>query len=536
MKNPKTYFGKVLASSLVLGLMLIFVISSSCDADVEVEQTIEDINSETPIITSFSPTEVDVLGLITVEGEYLQFVDKAFINGVECIIHSRIGANRIVLQATTDNETGPITLQNQLFLDDGSEEPLVFEATSAENVTITFPELELNTSTLPAETLVNQTVAIEGTGLSTVTSVTFGGVEATIEFQDNSTVVVSTPNVPKDVGEAGVDVVVSYLTTGGETFQTITTDYVIIVPLPEINSRPRIMYLDNEVLLNGTDLNLTAQVILSDGVAGDGVNDGTDDITATITESDANSLKFTIPNTAGTGLYDISLVDADGNANVIEDVAYINGAYYEYYDFDDDALSTVRDAKNDPDQVVLSIDDDENNQPSFAGSTVPFGSKHLKIDYPIATTSTLAYIYGYESNGFSNPEQAAESAALNDPEGRFGGNPVLHYWVKLDGADSRTKIYLGTASSQRRESNGDLIADTGGEWVLVAVELNGFMDSAANFAQFHLRLTAGSSGDDIPRAARYDWIMVTDRVLTELGAVNYTPSSLTDETFWKDQG
>ncbi|WP_025739578.1 IPT/TIG domain-containing protein [Aquimarina pacifica] len=535
MKNPKTYFGKVLASSLIFGLVLMFAISS-CDADIEVEQTIEDINSETPVITSFSPTSVDVLGLIEVEGEFLQFVDKAFIGGTECIIYSRIGANKIVLQVTTDNPSGQITLQNELFLDDNSEEPVVFEATSAETLTVTFPDPEFSTATLPDETIVNQTVAIEGSNLSTVTSVTFGGVDATIEFQDNSAVVVSTPNIPKDIGEAGVDVVVNYITSAGEQSQTIANGYVIIVPLPEISSRPRIMHLDSEVLLSGSDLNLTTQVILSDGVAGDGVNDGAADVIATITEVEATSLKFVIPNTTPTGLYDISLVDADGNSNVIEDVGYINGGYYEYYDFDDDDVSTVRDAKNDPAQVVLSVDSDEANQPRFAGATVPFGTTHLKIDYPAATTSTLAYIYGYESNGFSTPEQAAESAAMNDADGRFGGNPVLHYWVRLDGDDSRTKIYLGTASAQRRESNGELIDDTGGEWVLVAVELNGFMDSAANFAQFHLRLTAGSGGDDIPRSARYDWIIVTDKVLTEFGAVNYTPSSLTDETFWKDQG
>jgi len=519
MKNYEASFKRILAGLLVFCLMLIFVISSSCDADIEVDQTVEEIESATPIITSFSPSNVEILEEVLVEGEFLQFVDRATIGGIPTEIKSKISDTQILLRVNPAVISGTIVLINDLSRQ--GAENLEFTATSTESLSVSYPVPSV-TSTIPNEATANDLLIIEGANLGVVSSVTFGNVPGVISFQENDVIVVTVPN-PGTLDPVAINL--TYNSNNGEIAQELSSSFLVNIPTPEPSNVPRIMTRDNIVTIIGNNINFTTSVTV------DGIEAG---ITTTTTE-----LTFMVPADVQTGIAEVIITDTEMRQTVYN-IPYINGPYYEYYDFDTKALETVRDNKNgDPTEVVLSLGEEASEQPRFTGMTEPFGNRYLHLDYPKATTSTLASIYGYEfSTGgveYGTEEMAEESAALADPAGRFGGNPVLHFWMRINGANCRTKIYLGTASAQRRESNGPLL-DTAGEWVLVAVNLNGFMDSAADFSRFHLRLTAGSSSDNIPRSADYDWIIVTDRVLTEFGAVDYSAASITDETNWKDQG
>ncbi|WP_298546012.1 IPT/TIG domain-containing protein [uncultured Aquimarina sp.] len=515
MKNYEAYFKRILAGLLVFCLMLIFVISSSCDADIEVDQTVEEIESATPIINSFSPSSVEILDEVLVEGEFLQFVDRATIGGVPTEIKSKISDTQILLTVVPAAVSGDIVLINDLSRQ--GAENLEFTATSTESLTVSYPVPSV-TSAIPSEATANDLLIIEGANLGVVSSVTFGGVAGVISFQENGVIVVTVPN-PGTLAPVAVNL--TYNSNSGEIEQELSSSFLVNIPTPEPSNVPRIMTRDNMVTITGDNINFTSSVTV-------------DGIEAAITTTPTN-LTFMVPSGVTTGITEVIITDTENRQNVFN-IPYINGPYYEYYDFDTKALETVRDNKNDPTEVVLSLGEEESEQPRFTGMTEPFGNRYLHLDYPRATTSTLASIYCYDfSDDFGTEEMGEESAALLDPAGRFGGNPVLHFWLRINGANCRTKIYLGTSSDQRRESNGPLL-DTGGEWVLVAVRLNGFMDSAADFSRFHFRLTAGSSSDNIPRSADYDWIIVTDRVLTEFGAVDYSAASITDQTNWKDQG
>ncbi|WP_299313758.1 IPT/TIG domain-containing protein [uncultured Aquimarina sp.] len=515
MKNYEASFKRILAGLLVFCLMLIFVISSSCDADIEVDQTVEEIESATPIISSFSPPSAEILEDVLVEGEFLQFVDRATIGGIPTEIKSKISDTQILLRVDPAVVSGQIVLINDLSRQ--GAENLEFTATSTESLTVSYPVPSVE-STIPSEATANDLLIIEGANLGVVSSVTFGGVAGVISFQESGVIVVTVPN-PGTLDPVSVNL--TYNSNSGEISQELSSSFLVNIPTPEPSNVPRIMTRDNVVTIVGNNINFTTSVTV----------DGTEAVITTTT----TELTFMVPADVQTGITEVIITDTEMRQTVFN-IPYINGPYYEYYDFDSKALQTVRDNKNDPTEVVLSIGEEESEQPRFTGMTEPFGSRYLHLDYPKATTSTLASIYCYDfSDDFGTEEMGEESAALLDPAGRFGGDPVLHFWMRINGPNCRTKIYLGTSSAQRRESNGPLL-DTAGEWVLVAVRLNGFMDSAADFSRFHLRLTAGSSSDNIPRSADYDWIIVTDRVLTEFGAVDYSAASITDETNWKDQG
>ncbi|MHA7057550.1 IPT/TIG domain-containing protein [Aquimarina sp. M1] len=515
MKNYEASFKRILAGLLVFCLMLIFVISSSCDADIEVDQTVEEIESATPVITSFSPSSAEILEEVLVEGEFLQFVDRATIGGIPTEIKSKISDTQILLRIDPAVVSGQIILINDLSRQ--GAENLEFTATSTESLTVSYPVPSV-TSAIPSEATANDLLIIEGANLGVVSSVTFGGVAGVISFQENDVIVVTVPN-PGTLDPVAVNLL--FNSNSGEITQELSPSFLVNIPTPEPDNVPRIMSRDNEVTITGDNINFTNSVTVNGFEA-----------TINITPTE---LTFMVPSEVVTGITEVIITDTEMRQTVFN-IPYINGAYYEYYDFDTKALETVRDNKNNPDEIVLSLGETAAEQPRFTGMTEPFGSRYLHLDYPLATTSTLASIYCYDfSDDFGTEEMGEESASLIDPTGRFGGNPVLHFWMRINGANCRTKIYLGTSSAQRRESNGPLL-DTGGEWVLVAVRLNGFMDSAADFSRFHLRLTAGSSSDNIPRSADYDWIIVTDRVLTEFGAVDYSAASITDQTFWKDQG
>jgi len=111
----------------------------------------------------------------------------------------------------------------------------------------------------------------------------------------------------------------------------------------------------------------------------------------------------------------------------------------------------------------------------------------------------------------------------------FGGDPVLHFWMRTE--DSPTvKIYMG---SPRRELQSSF-RNTGGDWVLIAVKLKDFI-SGGNIADLNFRLspTSASSQPEI-KFAEYDWFIITDKVLTEFGALDYSDTTTTTD-FWKAQ-
>jgi len=65
--------------------------------------------------------------------------------------------------------------------------------------------------------------------------------------------------------------------------------------------------------------------------------------------------------------------------------------------------------------------------------------------------------------------------------------------------------------------------NTGDTWQLFAVRLNGFIPSISSIGStFEFRFNTGSGASSFPVSVNLDWIIVTDSVLTEFGAVDVT--------------
>src|SRR5690606_25908679 len=107
--------------------------------------------------------------------------------------------------------------------------------------------------------------------------------------------------------------------------------------------------------------------------------------------------------------------------------------------------------------------------------------------------------------------------------GNFGDNAVLHFWLHTENTQPILKLYIGgTGAANRRQLSGSDI-NTGGEWKLFAVRLNGFIPSISSIGStFEFRFNTGSGVAEFPVKTNLDWIIVTDSVLTEFGAVDVT--------------
>lgn len=463
---------------LLLGLMTVVLIA--CEADLEIDQTVAEIKSEQPTISSFSPGTAPVNSLVDIEGTFLNFVTEAYIGNVEAQITSRITGQRLQVRVPNDATSGTI----KLVTDEGKE------ATSTETLTITYPVPTVTTA-LPANGDVNSIINIIGTNLVSVTEVSFGGTQGNIEFQEDQALVVRIPN---NVGI--VDVVLKYLTNNGPADLIASNAFEVILPQPTIGGFPAVITRDNEVIITGQDMNL-----ITDGDVGGEL--------ITINSQSPTEIRFDVPLLVQTGYVDINLNFQGGGTITQTSIPYINGQFEQLYEFDSDPASVFAiDFSKDP-NAVASINGNV-SQPPFPGNN------YYALEMNTSTSSTVARAKIHDTS---------TSSTFNDilNSGNYGDNPILHFWMNTENTDMAFKIYLGgTGSSNRRSFQGSL-ANTGGNWKLHAVRLNGFIPNQTSVNNvFELRITPGSSSATVPAYFNFDWLIVTDRVLTEFGAVDVT--------------
>jgi len=465
---------------IIVALVVFAGVLIACEADLEIDQTVAEIRSEQPTISGFSPGTAAVNSLVDIEGTFLNFAEEAYIGDVQAVITSRITGQRLQIRVPNNATSGTI----RLVTDEGKE------AISESSLTVTYPVPTVTTS-LPANGDVNSLVNIIGTELTSVTGVTFGGVDAPIEFQESQALIVRIPN---NVGV--VDVMLSYLTSNGPAALTASTNFEVILPQPTIGGFPSVLSRDNEVVITGQDMNLIT----------DGDVDGTPIV---INSQTPTELRFDVPSSVSTGFVDVNLNFQGGGTIAQAGLPYINGQFEQLYEFDADPISVFDiDLSKDPGAVV-----------SLNGNVAPPpfpGNSYYALEMNTSTSSTVARAKIHETSTNANFNSVLDS-------GNFGDNPVLHFWMNTENTEMGFKIYIGGTGSANRRSLQGSPANTGGNWKLHAVRLNGFipMQTAINNV-FELRITPGSSSATVPAYFNFDWLIVTDRVLTEFGAVDVT--------------
>nr|WP_152565612.1 IPT/TIG domain-containing protein [Nonlabens ulvanivorans] len=462
----------------VLSVMAVVLIA--CDADVEIDQTVAEIKAEQPTITGFSPGTAAVNALVDIDGTFLNFATEAYIGDVEATITSRITGQRLQIQVPNNAVSGVI----KVVTEQGKE------AVSAQTLTVTYPVPTVTTA-LPATADVNSIINIIGTDLVGVTGITFGGTAGTIEFQEEQALVVRVPN---NVGF--VDVVLTYLTASGEASLVAATNFEVILPQPTIGGFPAVLTRDNEVIVTGQDMNLIT----------DGDVEGTP---ITINSQSPTEIRFDVPTSVVTGYVDVNLNFQGGGTITESGLPYVNGQFEQLYEFDSDPSSVF----------VIDFSKDPNAVASINGnvSPPPFpGNDYYALQMNTSTSSTVAR---------AKVHQTSTSPTVNNilDSGNYGDNPVLHFWMNTENTDMAFKIYMGGTSSSNRRSLQGSNANTGGNWKLHAVRLNGFIPGQTSVNNvLELRITPGSSSATVPAYFNFDWFIVTDRVLTEFGAVDVT--------------
>ncbi|WP_124980270.1 IPT/TIG domain-containing protein [Nonlabens xiamenensis] len=452
----------------------------ACDADTEIDQTVEEIRSKQPTITSFSPGTAAVNSTVSIEGTFLNFANQAFIGDTEATITSRITGELLEIQVPNNASSGVI----KIVTEQGKE------AVSSETLTVTYP-VPAVTAALPASGDVNALINVTGTDLGSVTSVSFGGTEGVIEFQEDQALVVRIPN---NVGF--VDVEIAYLTSAGPATATIANGFEIILPQPTLEGFPAVMSRDNEVIVTGQDMNL----ITSGDVNGTAIS---------INSQTPTEVRFNVPSGIATGYVDVNFDFQGGGTLSQTGIPYINGQYEQYYEFDalNESVMTL-DLTKDPGATHEIVTG--GNQPPFPGNS------YYSLEMNTATGSTIGRTKVQDNTSNMSWMNILDSTQFND-------NPVLHFWMNSEGTEPVFVLYLGGTSNPNRRRWQNSTTNTGNNWELIAVRLKNFIPNLTSIGtKFEMRLTTGSSTSTLPEHFNWDWLIVTDRVLTEFGARDVT--------------
>lgn len=465
-----------------IGLLSFIMLFSSCDADVEIDRSFDEILSAQPTITTFSPQSASVLEEVTVEGTYLNFVTKAFIDGVESKITQRVNSEQLKIQVPPEATQGSIKLVTEAEM----------ETTSDEELIVNYPEPEI-ASEIPEESVVNENIVLEGENMNVITKVTFGESEGVIEFKSKQSIVVKTPN---DINSP-MDLQIWYYSPEGEVSESLNSAYRIDIPKPTVSAWPSLMSRYQDITVSGENMNLIDSVFVGGEFA-------------PILTASPTGISFEAPGEIVTGFQNITFKYAEVNEITEENIPYINGQLQTYYDWDtysEDAVDL--DLSKDP--LAMHMVNGDVPQPPL-----PEGDGYYHLEMGTATGSTIARVQFHETS-----ENATWVNILDD--GNYNNNPVLHMWVNTVGTEPNLKIYIGgTGSDNRRELTGSNL-NTGEDWKLIAIRLNGFIPDINSVGSvFELRINTGSSASNLPIILNLDWIIVTDKVLTEFGAVDVT--------------
>jgi len=461
--------------------MLLAVVVLGCDADPEVDKTFEEILGAQPTIESFSPSSAAIQSLVTITGTNLNFVTHAYIGDIEAQIYSRENSKILIIKVPANAVAGIIRLTTD------SEK----EAASAESLTITYPVPAI-TSELPSIAIVNENLTFTGTNLQVITKITFGTVDGVIEYQDDRTVIVKTPNT----GPSPLALTYSYNTVSGPVTMPLVDAFIIDIPTPEVSGFPKAIIKGTPVQINGTDMNLVTAITL-----------GTTEITGFVVTP--TNISFTAPEGLPTGFYTITLKYGDLQV-VSNPIAYINRNVQVYFDFDTHGLEVV--TVGQAAQVTANQLNGTVAQPPFPDSN---NYHNLKMLSPTDNGSSIAYMR------FSFATNTTWKTAFD--AGAFNNNPVLHFWLNTNNTSPTLRLYATSTASKKL-----VHYNTGGEWKLVAVKLRDLFPglSASDFVSGnYMRMNYLTDNQaNTPLEVNTDWFIITDEVLTGVGAVDLTNS------------
>ena len=126
-----------------------------------------------PAITSFSPASAYAGATVTITGSGFAGATKVTFNGLDAPSFSVTGATQITAVVPAGSASGPIAVTT----------PGGTATSSAAFTSLGVPPAPVVTAFSPAAACVGTTVTVEGSGLDTATSVTFGGISATFTVQ-----------------------------------------------------------------------------------------------------------------------------------------------------------------------------------------------------------------------------------------------------------------------------------------------------------------------------------------------------------------
>ena len=471
---------KLYKNILYIGCMAFAVGFLSCDADVEVDKTFEEILAAQPTIGSFSPGSAPIQGLVTVHGTNLNFVTRAYIGEVQAEIYSRENASIMIIKVPASAVSGKIRFE--------TNSDKVAESEGILTVTYPVPVIE---SAIPDQTTVNETITLEGENLQVITKITFGSVDGVIESQDDTTIIVRTPNS----APSPMALTYTYNTTTGQVTDVLNPSFTVYIPTPVVTAYPTAIIKGNPVTITGSNLNLITSVLL-----------GTQAITDyTLTPT---SVTFNPPTTLASGVYTITFAYGESSQLVSGNIPYINRDIQVYFNFESHGLEVI--SSSNLDQVTANTLNGTLPQPSFPGGT---NYHHLGMLSPSNTGSSIAYMRFSQSTN-TTWKTAFDSGAFND-------SPVLHFWLNTNNTTPTLRLYMTSAASKKLTRY-----NTNGEWKLVAVRLRDAFPTvtpgdfvSGNYMRINY-LTDNQA--NIPLEVNTDWFIITDSVLTEAGAVDVT--------------
>lgn len=460
--------------------LILAVAIFACDAETEVDKTFEEILAAQPTVESFSPASSPIQSLVTITGTNLNFVTHAYIGDIEAEIYSRENQHTLIIKVPA-NATGGII---RLTTDSDKE------ASSVESLTITYPVPEIE-SEIPTMSVVNEVITITGQNLQVVTRVTFGTVDGVIEYQDDRTLIVRTPNT----GPSPLALTYSYNTVSGEVTVPLESNYTIDIPTPEVSGFPKAVLKNTQVVIGGTDMNLVTAITFG------GTAIATFDVTPT-------SVSFAPPADLPTGFYVINLVYGDGMEVSSPPVAYINRDVQTYFNFEAQGMEVV--TAGQAAQITANQLNGTVDQAPFPSST---NYHHLKMLSPTANGSSIAYMR------FSFATNTTWKTVFDN--GAFNNNPVLHFWLNTNNTTPTLRLYATSAASKKLTHY-----NTNGEWVLVAIRLRDAFPTvtASDFVSGnYMRMNYLTDNQaNVPLEVNADWFVITDEVLTGVGAVDVT--------------
>ena len=493
-------------ANALLGMLLFL---TSCFS-TQVDQTMEEIMGVEPVVVTFEPKAAGIKEFVTVYGENLSFVDSAYVGGVLCPIQRRVNSKELIIQVSPEAKSGQIRLLTSVKK----------QGVSSEHLTVTYPtpSVEAELSDIPQEAFANEVVVLGGSGLTVVDKVLFGDKPGNIIYQGGASIAVLVPSFDFD---QVVDIKVAYPSQAGSQAVVVKSGFQILTPSPKVTSWLKMAARGKSYTLQGSNMNMVEKVLI-------------DNVEATITEAQPSVLSFTAPTSTAltTGHRNIKLqYTNNGIVQFVEHpIAYIGGKLETYFDFEDNSLAALT-LQSGHEQAIVA------NKINGTVEQAPFPAGNSYYHLKMLDVSGDAYNAGGSSiTYFRFDRQSNNNSWLNIYDDYTGGaQPVLHFWLNVNNTTPTIRLYMTNATVGNafiRIKNFDqalyqnLFGADGKEWALVAIRLYDLFPGVtkADFVSGkYMRMNfLVDNQPDKPLELNMDWVSISDKVLSEVGAVDIT--------------